>query len=71
MMSGVILGGAVGVSSARCCGVWLLILKAGPSVLETDSMMVIADVDGGSSTRWYRQSAALYFVPNIHLNVML
>ena len=71
MMSGVILVGTVEVSGAEHCWVWLLVLKAGPSVFETASMLIIADVVGGSSTRWDRQSAALFLAPDIHLNVIL
>ena len=33
MRSGVILGGIVEVSGERHCWVWLLVLKAGPSVI--------------------------------------
>ena len=71
MMSGVILGGTLEVSGGRHCWVWLLALKAGPSVFETVSMLIIADVVGGSSTRQGRQSAALFLAPDIHLNVIL
>ena len=71
VMSGVILGCAVEGSGARHCPVWLLVLKAGPSVFETDSMLIGADAVRGSSTRWDRQSAALFLVPDIHSNVML
>ena len=49
--SGVILGCVVETFGARHCGVWLLVLKAGPSVFETNSMLIGADVVGGSSTR--------------------
>ena len=68
---GVILGCAVEVSSGRCCGVWLLVLKAGPSVFETNSMLIGAEVVLGSSTKHERQSAALFLAPDIHSNVML
>ena len=50
-ISGVILGGTVEVSGVRHCWVWLLVLKAGPYVFETDSLLIVADVVGGSSTR--------------------
>ena len=70
-MSGVISGCAVEESGARYCWVWLLVLKAGPSVFETDSILIVADVVGGSSTRWERLSCALFFAPDIHLNVIL
>ena len=69
-MSGVILGCVVEVSGARHCWVWLLVLKAGPSALETDSMLIIVDAVVGSSTRWDRQSAALLLAPDIHSNEM-
>ena len=62
MMSGVILGCAVEASGARCCRVWLLVLKAGLPIFETGSMLISADVVRWSSTRWDRQSAALFLV---------
>ena len=46
-------------------------LKAGPSLLETDTILNDADGMEGSSTRHDRQSAALYLAPEIHLNVIL
>ena len=58
-------------SGARHCWAWLLVLKTGPSEFKTDSMLIHADVIGGSSTRWDRQSAALFLAPDIHSNVML
>ena len=42
--SGVILGCAVEVSSGRHCQIWLLVLKVGPSVFETDSMLISTEV---------------------------
>ena len=71
MTPGVILGCAVEVSGVRHCWVWLQVLKAGPSVLETDSILIGADGVRGSSTRWDRQSAALFLAADIHSNVML
>ena len=69
--SGVILGFAVEVSGVRHCWVWFLVLKVGPSVLETDSMLISAEMVWGSSTKCERQSAALNLAPDIHSNVML
>ena len=43
----------------------------GPSVLETDSMLISAEVVGGIFTECERQSAALYLAPAFHSNVML
>ena len=54
------------VSGGRHCWVWLLVLKVGPSVLETDSMLIGAEVVWGSSTKCERQSAALFLAPDIH-----
>ena len=34
-------------------------------------MLIDADGVGDNSTRWDRQSAALFLAPDIHLNVML
>ena len=48
MMSGAILGVTVEVSGARHCWVWLPVLKAGPSVFQAVSMLIVADVVGGS-----------------------
>ena len=59
------------VSGVRHCQVWLHVLKAGPSVLETDSMLIGAEVVSGGFTRCERQSTALILAPDIHSNVML
>ena len=49
----------------------LLVLKAGPSVCVTVSMLTVVVVDGGSSTSHERQSAALFLAPEIHSKVIL
>ena len=69
--SGVILGCVVKVSGVGCWWVWLLLLKAGPSVFETDSMLISAEVVWGNSTRHDRQSATLFLAPDIHSNVIV
>ena len=38
--------------------IWLLVFKAGPSLFDTDTMLIDADGIEGSSTRHDRQSAA-------------
>ena len=43
-------------------------LKSGPSLCETDTMLIDADGMEGSSTRHDRQSAALFLAPDIHSN---
>ena len=48
--------------------VWLLVLKAGPSFMEAVSMFI--DVPVGE-TSLERQSAALFFAPEIHSKVIL
>ena len=48
--------------------VWLLVWKAGPSFREAVSMLI--DVPVGE-TNLERQSAALFFAPEIHLKVIL
>ena len=45
-------------------------LKAGPSLFETDTMLIDADGMEGSSTRHDRQSAALFLASDIHSNVI-
>ena len=71
MMSGVTCHCAVDWSDARHCWVWLLVLKAGPSLFKTDTMLIDADGMEGSSTRHDRQSAALFLAPEIHSNLIL
>ena len=56
--SGIILGCTVEVSGVRCWWVWLHVLKVGPSVFKTDSMLIGAEVVWGSSTKHERQSDA-------------
>ena len=51
VMSGVTCCCAVDWSDARHCWVWLLVLKAGPSLFETNTMLIDADGIEGSSTR--------------------
>ena len=46
-------------------------LKAGLSLFETDTMLIVADGIEGSSTRCDRQSAVLFLATDIHLNVIL
>ena len=48
-----------------------LVLKAGPSVCVTVSMLTVAGVVIGSSTNCERQSAALFLAPKIHWKVIL
>ena len=52
--SGVILGCAVDISGIRHCQVWLLVLKADPSVFETENMLIGTDVVWGGSPRHER-----------------
>ena len=47
---------------------WLLVLKAGPLECVAVSMWTL-DVIG--CTKWERQSAALFFAPDIHSKVIL
>ena len=49
----------------------LLVLKAGLSECVVVSMLMVVVVDVGSSTNHDRQSAALFFVPEIHSKVIL
>ena len=69
--SGVISSGTMGLVAVESCLVWLLVLKAGPSVWVTMSMLIIDGVAGSHSTNLERQSAALFLAPEIHWNVML
>ena len=39
--------------------------------IETGNMLIDSDGVEGSSTRWNRQSPALFFAPDIHSNVIL
>ena len=71
VLSGVMFGCVVEGSGARHCSVWFLVLKTGPSVLETDNMLIDAGDVESSSTRQDRQSAALFLAPDIHSNVIL
>ena len=48
--------------------VWLLVWKAGPSFMEAVSMLIEFPA---SETNLERQSAALFFAPEIHLKVIL
>ena len=50
---------------------WLLVLKAGPSVCVTVSMLTVVVVEVGGSTNHERQSAALFLAPEIHSKVIL
>ena len=59
--------GGVEVGSERL-GVWLLVWKAGPSFMEAASMLIDLPV---GETNLERQSAALFFAPEIHLKVIL
>ena len=49
----------------------LLVLKAGPSVHVTVSILTVLGVVVGSSTNYERQSAALFLAPEIHSKAML
>ena len=70
-MLGVTSGGAVELMAWWSCLVWLLVLKAGPSIWVTVSMLIIVGVAGSCSTNLERQPAALFLAPEIHLNIML
>ena len=70
-MSGVISGGTVELLAVGSCLVQLLVLKAGPSVWVTVSMLIVVRVAGSYSTNLERQSAALFLAPEIHSNAML
>ena len=48
--------------------VWLLVWKAGPSFMEPVSMLIDLFV---GETNLERQSAAIFFAPEIHLKVIL
>ena len=48
-----------------------MVLKAGLSLFETDTMLIDADTIESSSTRHARWSAALFLAPDIHSNVIL
>ena len=48
--------------------VWLLLWKAGPSFMEAVSMLIDLPV---GETNLERQSAALFFAPEIHSKVIL
>ena len=48
--------------------VWLLVWKAGPSFMEAVSMLIDLPVD---ETNLERQSASLFFAPEIHSKVIL
>ena len=61
------LAEGVGVESETLC-VWLLVWKAGPSGVEAVSMLMEVPVLGISLDR---QSAALFFAPDIHSKVIL
>ena len=54
--------------SSEILWVWLLVWKAGLSFREAVSMLI--DVSAGE-TNLERQSAALFFAPEIHLKVIL
>ena len=51
--------------------VLLLVLNTGSSRLVADSMLTVAGLSCGNSVSHERQSAALLWVPDIHLKVML
>ena len=58
--------------AVECCWrVQLLVLKAGPSRLVVDSMLILAGVSWGNSTRHERDSAALLQATDIHSKVVL
>ena len=48
--------------------VWLLVWKAGPSFMEAESMLIDLFV---GETNLERQSAALFFAPEIYSRVIL
>ena len=60
------------VSSGELCrAILLLVLNAGPSEWVADSMLIVAGLSLGYSTRCERQSAALLWAPDICSKVML
>ena len=58
-------------SDELCWAVLLLVLNAGPSRLVADSMLIVAGLSWGYSTRCKRKSAALLWGPDINLKVIL
>ena len=66
-MCGCGIAGGVGMESELFC-VWLLMWKAGPSFTEAVSMLM--DLHFGE-TSLERQSAALFFAPEIQSKVIL
>ena len=61
------INGGVEVGS-EVLWVWLLVWKAGPSVMEAVSMLIDLSV---GETNLERQSAALFLAPEIHSKVIL
>ena len=61
------IAGGVEVGS-EILWVWLLVWKAGPSFMEAVSMLIDLPV---GETNLERQSAALFFAPEINLKVIL
>ena len=69
--SGAVFSCVVEFFDVESCLVQLLVLKAGPSVQVTVSMLMIAGVAGNCSINLERKSAALFLAPEIHSNIML
>ena len=61
------MAGEVGMESELFC-VQLLVWKAGPSIIEAVSMLIVFSL---GETSLERQSAALFCVPDIHSKVIL
>ena len=61
----------VGSSVVLHWSVLLLALNAGPSGLVADSICTVAGLSCGNSTSHERQSAALFWAPDIHSKVVL
>ena len=66
-----VLGCRVRSSVLLCWTVLLLVWKAGPSWLMTVSIWTVACLSCWSSTSLERQSAVLFWAPDIHWKVML
>ena len=65
-----VLGCGVRLSVMLLCAVLLLVWNVGPSWLVSDSIWTVACLSCGSSTSLERQSAALFWAPDIQLKVM-
>ena len=66
-MCGCGIAGGLGMESELFCE-WLLVWKAGPSIIEAVSMLMYFPL---GETSLERQSAALFLAPDIHSKVIL